>query len=512
MLKMRWFFTARGNGSMKYTFIGLAIWGFVGFVLWHIRPASRMHRVVLTQDALISKIICIISCAATILFCIIPMNLVPLWNGEIPDHRNQYELMADSILEGHIYFDYDVDQKLLEMENPYDTDARKELGVDYHWDHAFYNGKYYMYFGIVPTLLVFVPYKVLTGTSLTTYHATQLFVALFIVGLFKLFRIISSRFFKNITNAVFIFGCVSFSLFSVWYFVDVPALYCTAISSAVCFEVWSFFFFFKAIYDSETEKQTVIAAILGSLLGALAFGCRPPAALANFIIIPVIVMLARDKHVRISKLFLIIIPYIVVGALLMWYNYVRFDNPFEFGQSYQLTVTDQSMYGDLLSRLDINRIASWLRKYSVNFPRNRELVHYGILLMYPIVTISCVAVLKKKNLSMIRNSHLQFPIIVMICTVGIIIAFSSACAPNPSPRYTMDFCWLIAIISFVFIGFELENANNREIISSCLTLLMCVSIGASILRFLTPNDANYTYYYPDSVRVLKEIATLGLLK
>ena len=45
--------------------------------------------------------------------------------------------------------------------------ARKEAGVSVHWDHAYYNGHYYMYFGVVPVLLLFLPFRLLTGQALT---------------------------------------------------------------------------------------------------------------------------------------------------------------------------------------------------------------------------------------------------------------------------------------------------------------------------------------------------------
>lgn len=60
------------------------------------------------------------------------MSLSPVWNGTIPGHRDQYERMAQSILNGHLYLEYeDVDPRLSEMENPYDPQARKELGIYY---------------------------------------------------------------------------------------------------------------------------------------------------------------------------------------------------------------------------------------------------------------------------------------------------------------------------------------------------------------------------------------------
>lgn len=122
-------------------------------------------------------------------FCLFGME-------SIPGHRDQYERMAQSILNGHLYLEYeDVDPRLSEMENPYDPQARKELGIYYHWDHAFYNGKYYMYFGIVPVFLLFLPYQLLTGNALTTYKATQIFTVGTILAIFALFDFLRKNFF-----------------------------------------------------------------------------------------------------------------------------------------------------------------------------------------------------------------------------------------------------------------------------------------------------------------------------
>ena len=93
------------------------------------------------------------------------MTLCPKFNGEIPEHRDQYERMAESLLHGHLYLEYDdIDPKLLAMEDPYDKKTREELGVNFHWDHAFYKGKYYMYFGVVPVFLLFLPYPAYYST------------------------------------------------------------------------------------------------------------------------------------------------------------------------------------------------------------------------------------------------------------------------------------------------------------------------------------------------------------
>ena len=55
-----------------------------------------------------------------------------------------------------------------------------------------------MYFGVVPVWILFLPYLLITGRDLTTYHATQIFAALAIIGVFLLFRQLAKRYFGRI--------------------------------------------------------------------------------------------------------------------------------------------------------------------------------------------------------------------------------------------------------------------------------------------------------------------------
>ena len=181
---------------IAYFLGGCAIYGIVLFVLVMLRPKSALHTKKLTDCGRREKITIGVVLVILILLCTLPMGLAPGWNGEDPGATNQYELVAEAILNGHINIDNgDVDPLLLQMDNPYDPQARVDLGVDYRWDTAYYHGHYYMYFGVVPVFLLFLPFRLITGMSLTTYHATQVFVAFFICGVFANFYMMSKRFF-----------------------------------------------------------------------------------------------------------------------------------------------------------------------------------------------------------------------------------------------------------------------------------------------------------------------------
>ena len=58
----------------------------------------------------------------------------------------------------------------------------------------------------------------------------------------------------------------------------------------------------RAVWVEEDEKKSIRLAFFGSLFGALAFGCRPPVALANLFVIPMLVVYLK-KHKFTKKLF-----------------------------------------------------------------------------------------------------------------------------------------------------------------------------------------------------------------
>jgi len=258
-------------------------WGYVCLLVlicFAFRPQSAVFSLNV-DNSWIRKIFTLLIALITIATCIMPMAELPLWNGEEPGHRNQYELMAENLLEGRLDFAYGDEDELLKLKNPYDPEERKATRVKYHWDHAYYDGHYYMYFGIVPVFLAFLPYRVLTGDSLTTYHATQLFTAVTVLGIFALFSLLRKRFFQKLPYCSYLLLSVAFSVMSVWYAAAEPALYCTAITAALALETWSLYFFVRAVYVEKKENRQILFAGIGALLGALVFGCRPPIAIAN---------------------------------------------------------------------------------------------------------------------------------------------------------------------------------------------------------------------------------------
>lgn len=103
------------------------------------------------------------------------------WDGEstVSFVYQQYGALAHSLLNGRLDLEADPPAELLALDNPYDAGARDAAQInDIHWDHAFYNGRYYVYFGIVPCLLFQLPFEALTGIQNLAYAPCMVLLGL----------------------------------------------------------------------------------------------------------------------------------------------------------------------------------------------------------------------------------------------------------------------------------------------------------------------------------------------
>lgn len=493
------FFTAPINGNgHKWLYLGFFILLFFAF-----RPSSALHICTVEKDTPRKTLCTVLVALITMAACVLPMGELPLWNGERPDHRNQYELMAEAILEGRVDLVYGDEDSLAELSNPYDPTERNESGARYHWDHAYYNGHYYMYFGVVPVFLVFLPFRLLTGRALTTFRATQIFAVFSIVGIFVLFRLLSKLFFKKLPCSVYLALSVAFSVMSLWYSTVEPALYCTAITSAIALEIWSLYFFIRAVWGEQNENRQIVLAGFGAALGALALGCRPPIALANLLVVPMLITFLKQHKLTgklLCKLLLASLPYFVVAAALMWYNYIRFDNPFEFGQAYQLTVTDQTHYGLSLNVATFLRIINNTVRSLVEFKDIQSTFPYlnagGVFFNFPILLL-CFGICRFEVLKKMRQSNFLSLMIGFLFTVLIIIAADVLWSPFLLERYHLDIYFLMGIACYITIGFwyntcTLKQRTYVSFVSSALSIITVTFAFFLCIAVLREN-------YPDKV-------------
>ena len=507
--------------SLQYT-VSFCFFCFICLFLLFSLPPNKWHTLELNRLQSFHQVVILLTMLATVLVSILPMSLSPYWNGTVHElsDKQQYDRMGDALLQGHLYIDNgDIDPVLRAMENPYDKAERERLGVKFNWDEAYYNNHYYMYFGVVPSILLFIPFKLLTGIALLSYQATQIFAAITIIGLFYLFYIFCRSFFPRFPFSLYLLLSSSFSVISIGYSIAAPALYCTAIVSGICLMVWSMICFLKDLLPDANKRKSNLYLFLGGTLGALAFGCRPPVALANILVLVVIYNILQntlyDSNVKTRKIVLVLIPYIVVGILLMAYNYARFDNVFEFGQSYQLTLADQHNYGSFFERFNLKEIITgfWLNLYapcglSDSFPFLR---FNGFFINYPILLLSSKLFAKPVSLLLKERKLYSFSVVAFLISF-IIVLLDVYWSPFLSKRYHLDFLYLLCIVTFLVTAAWLETVTDkyRKVLLLCITVLAFYVFVAEFLFFCIPFDGNYAMYYPEKLNEIYKGMRFGL--
>ena len=248
--------------------------------------------------------------------------------------------LVDALINGQLNLDIDVSDELKALSNPYDTSVRETQGVEYSWDTAYYNGKYYCYFGVIPIALFFVPYKLLTGTYLQCNIVVIITYCLYIFLLDFLFIKIIRHCVPKALFGIELLGMILLnSAVHLFLYAAEPTFYLVPYSVGLLFIAIGFFFFTTWYFGKRTNAFLIF---MGAVFLALAVGCRPPLLVYTFIIIPFGIKVIKEKKKDcIRDVVALMLPYIVIGGILAAYNYLRFENIMEFGTTYQLTAQDE---------------------------------------------------------------------------------------------------------------------------------------------------------------------------
>lgn len=428
-------------------------------------------------------------------------------NGSFIQDQNQYNHLSNALLEGHLYLDLTPPSWLDDMSNPYDAGARaalsQETGEATYWDYAYYNGHYYSYFGVLPALLTFVPFKLVTGSDLRTDYAVVLYAVFFISSAAFLIYQLIRRYYKSASFGIFLLAFLLLSLgggllTQVFY----PTVYSLPILSGLGF---SFLGLALWIHSAENSlKKTEL--MLGSLCIALTLECRPSYVLVALFAFPIFWTELTEDRLFFSKkgllnTFSVLLPFFVVGVGAMFYNYLRFDSFTEFGASYNLTGFDMVHQAHPLSRafggvymfffqpLRVEPSFPFLSEISGLSSYHGELhiePYYGGLFAFSpaclfIFTWPLVARMEQK-----RQRDINLFVIVCVALM-LVFAITDVQVASISMRYQSDFAWL-AVIASVLCLLSLLSAttmNLRNYIIGCFSALVLMGLFLSTLNLLS---------------------------
>jgi hypothetical protein len=400
------------------------------------------------------------------------------------DLGGYYNYLGRAFAHGHLHLPIQPSRELLALANPYDPAVPDSYKMQ---DMALFNGHYYLYHGAGPAVILFTPWRLLTGHDLPENFA--LFLLCFGGFLFScgaLLRIVALADAKPgpllltmMLVALGICQCVPYLLNRVF-------VYELAIGGGYFCLSGAMFFLAGSI---ESRRNVWWLAASGLMFG-LAISCRPHLGLAGAIALAG--LMVSQNRTR-SSLVAFLAPLILVGAAVAAYNYQRFGNPFEFGIRYLLTGENQNriklaagnvmpgLYFMLFCPPDFSPVFPWVR-LALRNPFNSPDSHFpagyviepivGALYCAPFV-VGAFFVVRASRLANVRTL-----LWIALASSAAVLLFLTATGFT-TQRYEVDFLPLAVLAAVASFGILI--ARSRSIARAAVTAGFGVLVAYSVI-------------------------------
>lgn len=262
-----------------------------------------------------------------------------------PYSTNRYFELARAFAAGQTSLLIDPPAWMEQIDNPYDRGQRQEMvdetGEYYLWDCAYYEGSYYVYFGVLPALVFYLPFYLLTGATFPSGVAVMICCAAFTAGLAALLARIARTWFPTTRISTFVLVLVgAWASSALVYAFARAAVYELPMTMGMALAVWSLWALAGAMERMGDPRAQMPWYAVASTLVALTFASRPQLGIVLLAFIPALVVQARRNRITPGIAVCVAAPLAVVAAGLMAYNAVRFGSPLDFGANYNLTTND----------------------------------------------------------------------------------------------------------------------------------------------------------------------------
>lgn len=448
----------------------LAVFGGICLIWVVLRPNARIYKrqwKVWGRRVAVAVVLGLNSLIFLFLVRSNPAFLEPVW----PYHY-QYHQLAVSLSQGKVSIDAgneNMRAALDAMENPYDSRLRMQTVPDVGnvWDTCYYQGEFYVYFGIVPVLLFYLPCYLLFQTAFPTWLGVFIASVGVLGGFFYLVNQIRRKWFPESPYMycllLSVIGGNSLNMFCALLHAD---FYYLPILMALCFVLWGIGLILSAAESWNQGKHVKWKIAAGSLCMALTAGCRPQFLVGSVLIIPVLWPLFwKDRKSRetLSRLMALVLPYIIVAAGLMFYNYIRFGSVFDFGANYNLTTNDMTRRGMNPGRVPDGIFMYLFQPFSMRleFPFAEVTPFYsgylgdvvrdwtfgGAFWTRPVLlAVFCIAAVKQE----LRRKKMRGFTFLCLC-MAVLVVLADTEMSGILNRYFMDFLWLLWVVAVVVI-------------------------------------------------------------
>lgn len=511
---------------LRFSFIFMFI--ALIFVLKQKKSVQAVKEMSFSWASTLAVSLCLIMSGITLFFCLTEGRKVfypyPL-EGEIKSF-SPYIQQFDAFIKGQLHIDVQPSAELLALENPYSPSERN--GVSFMFDRAFYEGKYYSYFGIAPIIAVYLPIYLLSGFIPGDSVVMGIFSV--ITAVFLPLAVIEWTKLRGKNPPWIAAVCAVGTYFASMVLIvqrGRAAFYYIASIAAMAFVSAFLYFILKALQCEKKSKKSIFLLLAGTGF-ALAFLSRINAvlpvsfAIAGFIVIYAVKNIkGRKTKSFIGEMTFLGLPVAAAVIFTFLYNNARFGSPLQFGTDYQLTVANASEYelfaGGIFSTLfhyfiqplvsneffpyiglNISRIADYGKSIYIDSNFGLFAIPFMLsLLLSPIL-------FKSKNIS--KN----IKIILALSLISLpVTAFLNYCLGGVIFRYTADLTLFAAFVSAIILlevfalmrkkyGEEAGNTAGKYItVFTAVTVVIVFALTLSL-------NVNFAEYDPDVYMAVKD--------
>lgn len=515
--------------------------------LWAIKlnPASHKQRWLVALNALPFLLVVI---GAIIYQPFVDLHSLPIGQlGSYFYEYDQYDRVADALLHGRTWLNLPVPAALAAAKDPYSLAVRNQLLQDgvtpIYWDHAFFHGHWYCYFGALPAVVLFLPFQLITsiwtpgGVGLSTGTAGALCVLAFAIGSALLIVRMLQRHFPGCSLATAILCVIGFQtaaqiivmLFR-FSFYELP--YDSALALAA-FGLWLWIGARRKVIGQTRTKSgkvkrvtrmwtiadgtpsegiadgTIVLSrarlIGGSALLAAEIGCRPPFIAAVLLAFPIFwyeivggtffswLRPSFWKAHRAGKSLRndadVLLTMLIVIAPFLLYNYLRFGKFTDFGNNYQLTVNDMATYKAPASVIGplvyyyLFQPPTFANGYPLLMTNATPLPAWQFREAWIAGLFWTVPFVFLGVLGLLLHRELHRRRLLGVCSIslvlGVLLSALDSDLGGLSMRYVEDFGWLFGIAAVAGAGVMIVAANKFDAKFSRLAASAAVADGTT---------------------------------
>jgi tetratricopeptide (TPR) repeat protein len=440
-------------------------------------------------------------------FCgLVAASRAYVWAG--PAAAEPYNLVVEGFRSGHVWMAKEAPPALDAASNPYDfATYRPYLGAPWGVsDLSYYRGHLYAYFGVTPAVVVFWPYRVLTGGWLHQAFAVLLFCIVGYAASVGLAVAAWRRYFPGVGPwAGAAISLLLGSATTLPVFLVRPGLYEVSISCAFAFTMLALAALWNAWHRPARKCAWLAAA--GAAYG-LAVGARPSLlAGACIIFLPAAASLwsqvrGRGSQPWIRHFLAAFVPISAVGVALAAYNFARFGDPLQFGHVYQLS--GNNVYGTKSFavrffwdnfRLYFTAPLRWHAGFPfVWAPATPALTpghlpvefFFGTLASLPILLVAALAPLAGLETGTARErSRALGAMTAVLLALFLAAAVPICCYAGATSRYLLDFIPALALLSLLgLLGLETMPRGRAPVLRVAVHAALAYSVAVGWLLAL----------------------------